>query len=127
MNGKKGEDAFTCVSGKGCYIVDYCTVGAEDFDLIDNFRVVTMSECIASSVGGGGRFDGGEGRRERWVKMRKIVPENYLQKEEEKGEIKALTSRVMQAGANQEEINDVYEELVEVTKQGVVEVSRKKS
>ena len=57
-------------------------------------------------------------------KMIKIVSENYLQKEEEKSEIKALTSRVMQAGANQKEINDVYEELVEVTKWGLVEVSR---
>ena len=55
--------------------------------------------------------------------MRKI---NYLQKEEEKSEIKALTSRVMQAEANQKEIDDVYEELVEVMKWGLVEVSRKK-
>ena len=31
-------------------------------------------------------------------------------------EIEALTSRVMQAGANQKEIDDVYEELVEVMK-----------
>ena len=59
-------------------------------------------------------------------KMRMIVPENYLQKEVEKSEIKALTSRVMQAGANQKEIDDVYEELVEVMKWGLVEVSRKK-
>ena len=59
-------------------------------------------------------------------KMRMIVPENYLQKKEEKSEIKALTSRVMQAGANQKEIDDVYEELVEVMKWGLVEVSRKK-
>ena len=51
-------------------------------------------------------------------KMIKIVPENYLQKEVEKSEIKALTSRVMQAEANQEEIDDVYEELVEVTEVG---------
>ena len=59
-------------------------------------------------------------------KMRMIVPENYLQKKEEKSEIKALTSRVMQAGANQKEIDNVYEELVEVMKRGMVEVSRKK-
>ena len=59
-------------------------------------------------------------------KMRKIVPENYLQKEVEKSEIEALTSRVMQAGANQKEIDDVYEELVEVMKRGLVKVSRKK-
>ena len=48
-----------------------------------------------------------EGQQVR--KMRKIVPEIYRQKEEEKSEIKALTSRVMQCGANQEEIDDVYE------------------
>ena len=47
-----------------------------------------------------------EGQQVR--KMRKIVPEIYRQKEEEKSEIKALTSRVMQCGANQEEIDDVY-------------------
>ena len=35
---------------------------------------------------------------------------------------KALTSRVMQAEANQKEIDDVYEELVEVTKRSLVEV-----
>ena len=27
-------------------MVDYCVVGEESFDLIDNFRVLTMSECI---------------------------------------------------------------------------------
>ena len=67
-----------------------------------------------------------EGQQVGKMKVRKIVPENYLQKEEEKSEIKALKSRVMQAGANQQEIDDVYEELVEVMKRGLVEVSRKK-
>ena len=27
-------------------MVDYCVVGEESFDLIDNIRVLTMSECI---------------------------------------------------------------------------------
>ena len=45
-NGRKGKDAFTCVLGKGCSVMDYCMVGAEYFDLIDNFRVVMMLECI---------------------------------------------------------------------------------
>ena len=42
LNGRKGKDAFTCVSGKGCSVVDYCNrmVGAEYFYRIDNFRVV---------------------------------------------------------------------------------------
>ena len=48
VNGRKGKDAFTCVSGKGRSVVDYCNciVGAEYFDLINNFRVVTMMKCI---------------------------------------------------------------------------------
>ena len=41
VNGRKGKDAFACVSGKGCSVVDYCFVRAEYFDLTDNFRVVT--------------------------------------------------------------------------------------
>ena len=26
VNGRKGRDAFTCVSGRGCSVVDYCIV-----------------------------------------------------------------------------------------------------
>ena len=40
VNRRKGKDAFTCVSGKGCSVVDYCMVGAEYFYRINNFRVV---------------------------------------------------------------------------------------
>ena len=46
VSGRKGRDAFTCISGRGSSVVDYCVVGEESFDLIDNFRVLTMSECI---------------------------------------------------------------------------------
>ena len=46
VNGRKGKDAFTCVSNKGSSVVDYCVVGAENFDLINNVRVITMTECI---------------------------------------------------------------------------------
>ena len=46
VNGRKRKGAFICVSGKGCSVVNYCIVGAEYFGLIDNFRVVTMLECI---------------------------------------------------------------------------------
>ena len=24
VNGRKGRDAFTCISGRGCSVVDYC-------------------------------------------------------------------------------------------------------
>ena len=40
--------------------------------------------------------------------------------------MKELTERVMQDGADQGVINGVYEELMEVMKQGLVEVSGKK-
>ena len=140
VNGRKGKDAFTCVSGKGCSVLDYCIVGAEYCDLINNFRVVTMLECINEmrckrevirvpdhslvqwEVMVGSMEVKVEEEGQQVGKMRKIVPENYLQKEEEKSEIEALTSRVMQAGANQKEIDDVYEELVEVIKLGVVDM-----
>ena len=28
--GRKGRDAFTCISGRGCSVVDYCIAGKED-------------------------------------------------------------------------------------------------
>ena len=46
VNGRKGRDAFTCVSSKGCSVVEYCIVGVDNFDLTDNFKVATLSECI---------------------------------------------------------------------------------
>lgn len=44
VNGRKGRDAFTCVSGRGCSVVDYCIVGKKDFGMIESFKVMTMSE-----------------------------------------------------------------------------------
>ena len=46
VNGRKGQDAFTCIYSKGCSVVDYCIVGVDNFELIDNFKVLTMSECV---------------------------------------------------------------------------------
>ena len=46
VNGRKGRDAFTRVSGKGCLVVDYCLVSREDFHIIENFKVTTMSESM---------------------------------------------------------------------------------
>ena len=31
---------------RGSSVVDYCVIGEESFDLINNCRVSTMSECI---------------------------------------------------------------------------------
>ena len=145
VNGRKGKDAFTCVSNRGRSVVDYCVVGAENFSLINNFRVITMTECIEEMQCKGEVTRVPDHSLVQWevlgswveekveVKVvekghvkatRKRVPENYLEKEVEK--VKSLTRRVVEAGADQKVIDDVYEELVEVMKQGLVEVSRRK-
>ena len=46
VNGRKGKDAFTCVSSRGRSVVDYCVVPTDCMEAIDNFRVVPMRECI---------------------------------------------------------------------------------
>ena len=47
MNGWKGADEITCISSKGCSVVDYCLVPAEDLDGTEGFMVETMSRCEA--------------------------------------------------------------------------------
>ena len=32
VNGKKGRNAFTCISGRGCSVVDYCIAGKENLN-----------------------------------------------------------------------------------------------
>ena len=105
VNGRKGRDAFTCISGKGSSVVDHCVVGEESFDLIDNFGVLTMSECIdemdckgdATTVPDRSLIQweelvGWVNEKEPEVKhgngMRKVVPEDYL--ESEVGRVKEL-------------------------------------
>ena len=46
VNGRKGRDAYTCVSGKGCLVVDHCLVENEQFSMIESFKVTTMSESV---------------------------------------------------------------------------------
>ena len=46
VNERKGRDVFTCVSGRGCSVVDYCVMDAEELDMIENFRVTTMCEAV---------------------------------------------------------------------------------
>ena len=46
VSGRKRRDVFTCGSGRGCSVVDYCIVGKEDFGMIEGFKVMTMSEVI---------------------------------------------------------------------------------
>ena len=44
MNGRKGKDAFMCVSGRFCSVVDFCVVGVEDFDMIENLE---LQQCVS--------------------------------------------------------------------------------
>jgi len=48
--GRKGKNTFTCVSEKGCSVVYYCIMGSEDFDVVKNFMVTTMSEGMVEMV-----------------------------------------------------------------------------
>ncbi|MDA8001866.1 MAG: endonuclease/exonuclease/phosphatase family protein [Alphaproteobacteria bacterium] len=48
VNGRKGRDDFTCISSRGCSMVDYCLVPAEELHSITNVRVQTMSQCEAA-------------------------------------------------------------------------------
>ena len=44
VSGRKGRDALTCVSGRGCSVVDYCIVGKEDFGMIELYNTVGLVE-----------------------------------------------------------------------------------
>ena len=46
---RKGRDAFTCVSGGGCSVVDYCIIDKEYLGMIEGFKVMTMSEVVEES------------------------------------------------------------------------------
>ena len=137
VNGRKGRDAFTCISGRGCSVVDYCVVGNEHLNMIESFKVTTMSESVeemrckgavtripdhslvAWEIGVdwvGEREEEVEGG----VEKRFRVPEGYLESEVER--VRRLRERVMAAGKDQVVIDEVYEELVKMMKQGRVEV-----
>lgn len=46
VNEGKERDAFTCVSGRGGSVVDYCVVELEDLDMMEKFRVPTTCETV---------------------------------------------------------------------------------
>ena len=124
VNGRKGRDAFTYISGRGSSVSDYCVVEEESFDLIDNFRVSAMSECIDEMCCKGEATRVPDHSLIQWEVLvgwvnekepeeakhgngtRKVAPEDYL--ESEVGRVKELTERVMQAGADQGVIDGVY-------------------
>ena len=54
VNGRKGKDAFTCVSNRGCSVVDNCVVGAENFSL--NYNVGEKSPEFQTILWSSGRY-----------------------------------------------------------------------
>ena len=117
VNGRKGADEFTCISSKGCSVVDYCLVPTEELDGIDDFMVETMSRCEARLckgeegyripdhsvlswkllMAGAGVEDvaGGKGELSSGVtKQRYVVPEDYMVEES------SLIERIIGAGSD---------------------------
>ena len=117
VNGSKGQDAFTCISSKGCSVVDDCVVGVENFELIDNFNVLTMSEGVEGMQCRGDIsripdhsiiqwevfVDGmvrKETRSDQHVrKTRLLVPEKYLENKVER--VNRLTERLRGVGKDE--------------------------
>ena len=52
VNGRQGQDQFTCISSRSKSVVDYCLVPEEELMSIQNFDVKTMSQCEEELCGG---------------------------------------------------------------------------
>ena len=129
---RKGKDAFTCVLGRGCSVVDYRVVGVNDCDMIENFRTTTMCEAVEEMRSDGVSMmvhdhsllhrDTALERLRVWCESeevqtenpvraaRYVVSENYLETKVE--DIKELEARVMNTGNNQNMLDEVYERAV---------------
>ena len=138
VNGRKGRDAYTCVSGKGCSVVDYCLVENEKFSMIESFKVTTMSQSVEEmgckgvvtripdhsllswEIGVDCVDEREEEVVENGVEKRYRVPEGYLESEAEG--VRRLRERVVAAGEDKVVIDEVYEELVKMMRGGLVQV-----
>ena len=135
VSGKKGKDAFTCVSGRFCSVVDFCVVRVEDFDMIENFRTTTCeaveemrSDEVSMTVPDHSLlyWDTVLERSTVWRgseeiqaenpvrEARNVVPENYLEAKVE--DIKELEAGVMNTGNNPNMLDEVYECAVRMVK-----------
>ena len=133
-NGRKGADEFTCISSKGCSVVDYCLVPAEDLDDIDGFMVETMSRCEARLCSGEEGFripdhsvlswkllvagagvedvtDVKGGMSSRETMRRYVVPEHYMA--EESSFIERIFGDLKLVEGDQAKLDQVYDKLCE--------------
>ena len=139
VNGRGGKDGFTCVSGRGSSVVDYCIVGAENLGLVCNFKVTTMSESIDAVKLRGActrvpdhsllqwdivTDDVMEIEEEKPPERGKkyVVPGNYLESEVES--IRGLMNRLRSDEREQKMLDEIYEEIVVVLNRGLVDKVR---
>ena len=146
VNGRVGQDNFTCISSKGCSVVDYCLVFQEDLNMVSQFQGKTMAE---GEEEGGMDFEaqrdpdhsvltwnlalarseevhaqrvrsGVEGGTNRHF----IVPRGYLSGEE--AAINRIAEEFQSMDKDQIKLNDVYANLMELMASGLVEVRSKR-
>jgi hypothetical protein len=142
VNGRKGEDNFTCISSKGRSVVDFCIVSEDDLDLISEFQVKTMSDCedldcansvplrvpdhsillwslrVVDSYSNGGHD--GNGIAQNGPRSRLVIPSNYLADVQEP--IQQLIVHFGEVGTDQTKLDEAYDELVKRMTDGLVEV-----
>ena len=134
VNGRKGNDEFTCISSKGPSVVDYCLVPMEELDCIIDFAVKTMSECeriLCSHEEGyrapdhsilvwnlliGSCLAGSQGRPDRecsqpFTSTRFTVPEGYMSQDSEF--IQSIIAGLLDVSGEQSKLDAVYTELIE--------------
>lgn len=56
VNGRSVQDDFTCVSGQGMSVVDYCIIPHEHFNKVKNFAV-SLTRSVIEQAGGIGELD----------------------------------------------------------------------
>ena len=140
VNGRIGRDGFTCVSGRGSSVLDYCILPREQLKSIIGFRVVTMRESLEEMHfrGEGMRIpdhsilmwnlqlEGPEywtGKEKNWNETKKttfIVSENYLENDSE--EIRKLVNKV-KVSRSQKNIDEVYKEVTTLLRSRLKQVT----
>ena len=139
VNGRQGQDQFTCISGRGKSVVDYCLVPEEELMSIRNFVVKTMSPCeeelYVDEVGfrlpdhsvllwdlmvDGVVSEVSYMSIEEQPRKKFVVPENYMCGQEDF--ITSIVDRLKRMHCDQGELDTLYSDLMEALKRGLKEV-----
>ena len=139
VNGRQGEDQFTCISSRGRSVVDYCLVPEEELMSIQNFVVKTMLQCEEELCVGEVGFRLPDHSVLLWDLMadgvvsevsymsteegphkKLVVPENYMCGQEDF--IASIVDRLKRMHGDQGELDTLYSDLMEGLKSGLKEV-----